>query len=358
MEKRDAHFMRIAINAAKNGVGKTFPRPSVGAVLVNKQGNIISIARTADGGAPHAEPQALEEGGSDAKEGTLYVTLEPCNHHGRTPPCADAVIASGIKRLVIANRDANPKAAGGLEKIKAAGIEVTEGICAEEAMQVNGPFFSSITKKRPYVIAKIAVSLDGKIALANGESKYITGKVARDYVHVLRNRCDGILVGVNTVINDDPQLNCRLPGVNKQLIKVVVDTHFRIPKDCGIIKSSAKEPVIVFSSRDGEAGKAECIKAPTNKHNNFVDLYFVMKTLAERGFERLLVEGGARVISSFLKEGLIDELQLIYAPKILGSNSISFSSEFSVTDIPANQFCITEERKLGEDLLVTFKRKS
>lgn len=346
--------MMLAINMAKEGLGKTFPRPSVGAVIA-KDGVLISKARTADGGAPHAEPQAIEIAGKNAVGANLYVSLEPCNHFGRTPPCVDAVIASGVKKVFIANKDINPKAAGGIEKIRAAGIEVVENFCTDEAMEVNKVFFTNITNNRPYIIVKIGASLDGKIALENGNSKYITCKQARSYVQVLRSKVDGILVGVNTVINDNPQLNCRLEGLNKNLTKIILDTNNRTPNNSQIIKKANKEQVIIFSSREGKVGKAEVIKTPLNKHNNFVDLNFVLKNLSEKGFQQILVEGGGTVISSFIKENLVDELQIIYAPKILGGKSISFAQDVQVFDIPKNKFKIFEQRDFGEDRLIRLK---
>jgi diaminohydroxyphosphoribosylaminopyrimidine deaminase/5-amino-6-(5-phosphoribosylamino)uracil reductase len=349
----DKKFMMLAINMAKEGLGKTFPRPSVGAVIA-KDGILISKARTADGGAPHAEPQAIELAGENAKGANLYVSLEPCNHFGKTPPCVDAVIASGVKKVFIANKDINPKAAGGIERIREAGIEVLENFCADEAMEVNKVFFTNITKNRPYIIVKIGSSLDGKIALENGKSKYITSKQARSYVQVLRSKVDGILVGVNTVINDNPQLNCRLEGLNKNLAKIILDTNNRTPNNSQIIKKANKEQVIIFSSREGKVGKAEVIKTPLNKNNNFVDLKFVLKNLSEKGFQQILVEGGGTVISSFIKENLVDELQIIYAPKILGGKAISFSQDVQVFDIPKNKFKLVQQRNFGEDKLLKF----
>ncbi len=348
--------MRITINMARSGIGKTFPKPSVGAVLV-KDGIIISKAVTANAGTSHAEPQAIESAGKNATGATLYVSLEPCNHHGRTPPCTDAVITAGIKKVVIANRDINPVAAGGIEKLKAAGIEIIENICSSEAMEINRPFFNTITKKRPYITAKIGSTLDGKIALGNGDSKYITSEISRNYVQVLRSKMDGILVGVNTVINDDPLLSCRLEGLNKKLPKIILDTHHRTPENCRVMNNSAIDPVIIFSSRSGRSEKAEIIKTPTNPQNNYVDIKFVLHNLASRGFERLLVEGGGKIISNFLAENLIDELQILYSPKILGSNSISFSSELHLSKIPEERFRLVDERKFGEDILLVLKNK-
>ncbi len=347
----------MAIEMARSGVGKTFPKPSVGAILV-KDGNIISKAVTANEGKIHAEPSAIELAGKEAKGSTLYVTLEPCNHHGTTPPCSDAVIAAGIKRVVIANRDINPKAAGGLEKLRSNGIEVVEGVCADEAMEINRVFFNTISKKRPYIIVKIASSLDGKIALADGRSKYISSEIARNYVQALRSKVDGILVGVNTVINDDPELTCRLEGLEKTLPKIILDTNNRLPASAKILNNIGKEPVLIFSSRDGKSSKALIIKTPTNRTNNFVDIKFVLKHLAENGFERILVEGGGKVISSFIKEEQIDELQIIYSPKILGNSAISFTSEINLSEITESKFKLTDQRKLGEDSLLIFKSKN
>ena len=345
--------MRIAINMAKSGIGKTFPKPSVGAVIV-KDGVIISKAVTSSSGI-HAEPQAIEMAGKNAKGATIYVTLEPCSHTGRTPPCVDAVIESGIKKVVIANRDLNPVAAGGIEKLIKAGIEVIEDVCSSEALEINKAFFSTIIKKQPHITVKIGSTLDGKLALGNGNSKYITSEISRNYVQVLRSKMDGILVGVNTVINDNPELTCRLPGLEKKLPKIILDTHYRMPESAKILKNSKTDPVIIFSSRDGKSNNAEVVKTPTNKNNNFVDLHHVLKTLAARGFERLLVEGGGKIISNFLIENLVDELQIVYSPKILGNNSISFSSEMHLSEIPKEKFKLHDERRLGDDILLVFR---
>jgi diaminohydroxyphosphoribosylaminopyrimidine deaminase / 5-amino-6-(5-phosphoribosylamino)uracil reductase len=349
-------FMKIAINMAKSGIGKTFPKPSVGAIIV-KDGLIVAKAVTSNTGI-HAEPLAIEQAGENAKGADMYVTLEPCNHQGTTPPCVDAVIAGGIKRVFVANRDINPVAAGGIERLKQAGIEVFEDICSKEALVINKTFFNIITKKRPYITVKVGTSLDGKIALSNGMSKYITSEISRNYAQVLRSKSDGILVGVNTIIYDNPVLSCRLPGLEKKLTKIILDTNHRTPESSNIIKNAKNDPVIIFSSRSGKSSGAEIIKTPTNKNNNFVDLHYVVSTLAKRGFERLLVEGGGKIISNFLAEDLVDELHMIYSSKILGENAVSFASKLYLSEIPEEKFRLVEERRLGSDILLIFKNKN
>ncbi len=349
----DIRFMQIAIAAAKAGVGKTFPKPSVGAVLV-KNNRVISIAHTSQKGI-HAEPQVIQQAGSDAKGAIIYVTLEPCNHYGRTPPCSEAVIKAGIKRVVIANRDINPKAAGGIEKLKAAGIEVTENICSKEAMEINRPFFYTVQKNRPYIIAKIGASADGKIALSNGKSQYITSEIARNYGQMLRSKVDGILVGINTILTDNPQLSCRLDGLGKKLTKIVLDSKNRIPENAKILDESTGN-TLIFSSKNRNLQGAEIIETPTT--NNGLDLNFILRTLAEKGHERILIEGGSKVLASFLEANLIDEIHIFYAAKFLGGNSLSAISDLNLTELPENNFNITETRKLGPDSLIILKNKN
>ena len=353
--------MNLAIEMARVGVGKTFPKPSVGAVIIDEHNVILSAAHTSSAGI-HAEPQAIEQalgkkkkqGQKNLKKCTLFVSLEPCNHHGKTPPCVDAIIESKIERVVIANKDLNPIAAGGINRLIDAGVKIDFGICEQKAAIINQPFFSSVNNKKPKIIVKVASSLDGKIALDDGRSKYITGKIARNYVQALRNKMDGILVGVNTVINDDPELSCRLSGVNKTLPKIILDTNYRTPTTAKLVTVN-KEPVIIYSAREGKSKNAEIIKVGTNKNNTYIDLNHVMQNLASKGFERILVEGGGQVISSFIDNNLIDEFQVIYSPKIIGKG-ISFAENLHLNQLPASSLKLSYTRSLGEDTLLVFNK--
>jgi len=314
--------MQIALRMARKASGQTHPNPNVGAVLV-KDEQIIATAITAAGGRPHAETIAIANAGDFAKNATLYVTLEPCSHHGKTPPCAEAIITAGITQVVVACRDKNPVVAGsGIAKLKSAGIEVIEGVCEEEALEVNRGFFSVIEKNRPYISLKIATSLDGKITSPEGQ--WLTGKASRDFGHLLRSQHDAILTGIGTVLADNPRLTCRLAGLeNRSPIRVVLDRNLRIPKDAKIL--------------------CEQEIASTWVMNN--DLPEIIKKLTEKGITSLMVEAGAKLSTAFLESGMVDRVYWFRAPIVVGDGGLSAI----VATSRLAKFKPIEHIKLGND---------
>lgn len=295
-----SRFMRVAIELAKRNLGRTWPNPCVGAVIV-KDGQIIGQGVTAQGGRPHAEPQALLQAGSNAQGATLYVTLEPCAHHGQTPPCTEAVMAAGLSHVVIACADPNPLVAGkGIVALRNAGIKVTEHIETQSAAETHRGFFSVMHKKRPYIALKLATSLDGKMATRSGESKWITGERARGYAHLLRSRYDAIATGIGTVLADDPLLTCRLPGLeNRSPVRVVFNRQNRLPATSQLAQTSQQIPLW---------------------HEDAADIPSAIQRLVDKGITRLLVEAGPTLSTAFLKSGLVDRIYWFRAPLVIGDD--------------------------------------
>ena len=326
----DARFMQLALTLGRRGQGRTWPNPAVGAVVV-KDGIIVGRGWTQPGGRPHAEPDALKRAGEAARGATLYVTLEPCSHFGKSPPCVDAVIAAGIARVVSAIEDPNPEVAGqGHAKLRAAGIVVDVGPGAAEAARDHAGHFRRICDKRPHVILKLAVSADDKIGAAGHQPVAITGEAARTRVHLLRAQCDAILVGIGTVLADDPVLTCRLPGMEaRSPVRVVLDRSLRIPGTSRLVHSARETPLWVMTSDLAEApaavklgaAGAQVIRVATTTPPG-LDLPAVLRALSERGISRLMVEGGARVASSFVSAGLVDEVWLLRGPDTVGMDGI------------------------------------
>jgi diaminohydroxyphosphoribosylaminopyrimidine deaminase/5-amino-6-(5-phosphoribosylamino)uracil reductase len=320
----DTDFMRLALQIAESVNGRTWPNPMVGAVVV-KEGRIVGMGAHLKAGEPHAEVHALNMAGEAAKGGTIYVTLEPCSHHGRTPPCADRVIQSGVSRVVIAMLDPNPLVAGqGAERIREAGIQVDIGLLEEEARRLNEEWLVAIAMQRPFVWMKAAMTLDGKIATETGDSRWITNGESRQQVHRMRDRADAILVGIGTVLADNPHLTTRLPGEGRNPIRIVLDTHLRIPETSNILNKEAS--TIIACGLNADSHKinrlrqtgAEIIELEMTDRG--VNLRQLMKELFKRGITLLLVEGGARIHGSFLKERLIDKVTMFVAPKLIGGS--------------------------------------
>jgi diaminohydroxyphosphoribosylaminopyrimidine deaminase/5-amino-6-(5-phosphoribosylamino)uracil reductase len=351
--------MTVALNLARRNVGITAPNPSVGCVIV-KQDKIIGTGVTAQGGRPHAETEALDVAGKEAKGGTAYVTLEPCSHAGETGPCAKALIDAGVKRVVIATQDSNPEISGkGMAMLEKAGIEVALGVCEEEARKVNEGFFTAMERGRPFVTLKLALTLDGRIATRTKESQWITGPRAREYSHYLRLRHDAILVGVDTVIADNPQLTCRLPGLEHcSPIRVVADSRLRTPKDYGIIQT-AKDTPTWLATLKGDAGelKAEglsILELPEDEHHR-VSLPALLKEMAGRGVTRLLCEGGGKLAAALLKARLVDRLVVMHGPKVVGGDGIGYISTMGIESLAsAPQFHLESTRKADDDLISTY----
>jgi diaminohydroxyphosphoribosylaminopyrimidine deaminase/5-amino-6-(5-phosphoribosylamino)uracil reductase len=353
----DRRFMQLALTLGRRGQGRSWPNPAVGAVVVN-DGVIVGRGWTQPGGRPHAEPEALMRAGEAARGATLYVTLEPCSHFGRSPPCADAVIAAGIARVVSAVEDPNPEVAGqGHARLRAAGIVVDVGLGATEAARDHAGHFRRIRDKRPHVILKLAVSSDDKIGAAGRKPVAITGEAANARVHLLRAQCDAVLVGIGTVRADDPLLTCRLPGMEAQSpVRVVLDRALRISGTSRLVHSARETPLWVMTSSLSEAPAAMKLGAAgaqvirvdtTTAPPPGLDLLAVLHALAEKGITRLLVEGGARVASSFVAAGLVDEIWLLRGPDAVGADGVAALDALPLTSITRSP---TFERRASETL--------
>ncbi|KJD40180.1 5-amino-6-(5-phosphoribosylamino)uracil reductase [Paenibacillus polymyxa] len=319
-------YMRLALENARSTKGQTEPNPLVGSVIVNN-GRIVGIGAHLKPGEPHAEIHALRMAGEHAQGATIYVTLEPCSHHGRTGPCAEAIVKAGIRRVVIAALDPNPLVSGrGVQILKDAGIEVIVGVCEQESIRMNEVFNQYIVSKRPFITIKSAVTLDGKIATRTSESKWITSEAAREDVHRLRHEHVGILVGVQTVIHDNPQLTTRLPE-GRNPIRIIVDSKLRIPLDARVI-TDGEAPTWIFTGRAYDEGKRSQLEQlgvkvyPTqDEYSDRVNLPQMLDILGAAEVSSVFVEGGAEVNASFVQQGLADKLVLYMAPKLVGGRA-------------------------------------
>jgi len=364
-QENDRRYMELALTLGRRGLGRTWPNPAVGAVVV-KDGIIVGRGWTQPGGRPHAEPVALGRAGEAARGATLYATLEPCSHFGKSPPCTDAIIAAGISRVVAAIEDPNPEVAGqGHARLRAAGISVDVGLCSAQAACAHAGHFRRVRDGRPHVILKLAVSSDEKIGAAGHKRVAITGEVARTRVHLLRAQCDAILVGIGTVLSDDPLLTCRLPGMEKRSpVRVVLDRALRIPGGSRLVRSARATPLWAFASeladapaamKLGGAGAQVIRVAPTDAG---LDLTAVLHALSERGITRLLVEGGSRVASSFVAAGLVDEIWLLRGSDAVGADGIGPLDALplsAITQSPA--FRVRASEMLGKDVLTIYERR-
>lgn len=322
----DAQYMKMALDLAAAAMGRTSPNPMVGAVVV-RDGRVVGKGFHARAGTPHAEVLALKDAGEMARGATLYVTLEPCCHHGRTGPCTEAVIEAGVKRVVAAMADPNPLVAGkGLARLREAGLDVEAGVREEEARILNEVFIKYISTGRPFVVMKAAVSLDGKIATRTGDSRWITGPEAREYGHRLRGRYDAIMVGVNTVLADDPSLTTRLPEGGRDAVRLVLDSLARTPPGSKVIRSLSEAPVIIITTdrapqervRQIEEAGSRVISIPGTPGDGRVDMAALMRELAKREITSVLVEGGGQVHASALAAGIVDKVAWFIAPKLIG----------------------------------------
>ena len=325
----DRRFMDLALSLGRRGLGRTWPNPAVGAVIV-KDGAIVGRGWTQPGGRPHAEVEALRRAGAAARGATLYVTLEPCSHHGKTPPCADAVIAAGIARVVSALEDPNPEVAGkGHGRLRAAGIAVEVGVGADAARRVHAGHIRRMRQGRPHVMLKLAISADGKAGAAGRKPVAITGEVVRERVHLLRAHSDAIMVGIGTVLADDPMLTCRLPGMAKDSpVRIVADSMLRLPVHSRLVRSAHETPVWALT---GLAAPQDCelvllplgvevLRSP--KSTGRLALKDGLAVLAGKGITRLMVEGGPTLAAAFIAADLVDEAVLFHSPKIVGSDGV------------------------------------
>jgi len=322
----------MAINLALKADGLTSPNPIVGALIV-KGGKIIGRGYHKKAGLAHAEINALDDARWMTKSATLYVSLEPCDHFGRTPPCTDAIIKSGIKKVVIGMKDPNPiNNSRGIRKLKSHGITVHAGVLEKEARAINKPYIKFITKRIPYVTVKVGQSLDGKIATRAGDSKWITSDESRRYVHELRGKMDAVIVGVNTVLKDDPLLTNRLYGaIRKQPVRIVVDERLNTPLDAKIFLNLDRSPVLMATTKKSpKAKRYERIGAEVlvvKSKGGLVDLKDLLRVLARRGLIHVMVEGGGELIASFVEERLVDRFLFFLAPKIIGGRLAKTSVE-------------------------------
>jgi diaminohydroxyphosphoribosylaminopyrimidine deaminase / 5-amino-6-(5-phosphoribosylamino)uracil reductase len=367
LKAADQRFMQLALALGRRGQGRTWPNPAVGAVLV-KDGVIVGRGWTQPGGRPHAEPEALRRAGNAARGATLYVTLEPCSHVGKSPPCADAIIAAGVARVVSAIEDPNPEVAGqGHARLRAAGITVDIGLGAAEAAHDHAGHFRRVRDRRPHLILKLAVSSDDRIGAAGGKPVAISGEAARARVHLLRAQCDAVLVGIGTVLADDPRLTCRLPGMAaRSPVRVVLDRALRLPATARLVHSARETPLWVMTSeppgapaamRLGAAG-AQVIGVPVAAAPQpGVDAPAVLRELAGRGITRLLVEGGAQVASSLVAAGLIDEVWLLRGPGAIGAGGVAALDALPLTAITQSPaFRLRASDRLDRDILTIYER--
>lgn len=357
---QDYDYMKLALSLARATIGQTSPNPSVAAVLV-KDGQLISTGIHRKAGEPHAEVGAIQAAGTAAKGATLYVTLEPCSHYGKTPPCADLVIESGIKKVFVCCLDPNPLVAGkGIEKLKNAGIEVEVGLCEEEGRQINEMFFHWIQTKTPFVTVKAGITFDGKIATKTGDSKWITSEQSREDVHNLRHEHDAILVGIGTVLSDNPLLTTRRPQGGRNPIRVILDTHLKIPKSANVIQDESAKTIIFTGNQIDVDKKKEIenlgveiisLSSPT------ISIQEVLTILGEKKVMSVLVEGGSEVHASFIKEQAFQQMIIYIAPKIIGGKeAISFiGGEGYENMVDATKLQFTNVEKIGPDIKIIAK---
>lgn len=358
--------MRAALALARRGRGSTWPNPAVGCVIV-KDGRVVGRAVTAPGGRPHAEPAALEMAGAARQGATVYVTLEPCCHWGRTPPCTDALTKAGVARVVIATRDPDPRVDGeGVARLRAAGITVDEGVLRDEADEVVAGFRARVRLGRPLITLKLASTLDGRIATRSGESRWITGEAARKMAHALRGRHDAVMVGVGTVLADDPELTCRLSGYRSTpMVRVVADSHLRTPLTATLVATAAAAPTWMLiregTDRDRRHAFADLgirlIEVAGAEMG--VDPAGALRALADAGLTRVLVEGGAQLAASLLRADLVDCIAWFHAPAVMGGDGWPAVQAFGVERLDSMpRFVRLGEAAAGGDMLTEFVRKA
>ena len=358
----DERFMRLALALGRRNLGNTWPNPAVGAVIV-KDGVMIARGWTQEGGRPHAEVEALRRAKKATQGATMYVSLEPCSHQGKTPPCADAIIRAGITRVVSAMEDPNPEVAGqGHERLRAKGVIVDVGLGAEEARRIHVGHITRITKGRPHVTVKLAISADGKVGLAGRKPATISGEAARERVFQIRAASDAILVGIGTVLSDDPQLTCRLPGMfERSPVRVVLDENLRLPLATSVVATVRETPTWVFTSHRPSAIAEEILQQKgckvfrVEEDNGRLDLNQIFKTLAEQGITRCLVEGGPIVASSLVAENLVDEAILVRGEKTIGDTGID-PLEGMPPEAMTGRLTLRGTERLATDTIETFVR--
>jgi diaminohydroxyphosphoribosylaminopyrimidine deaminase / 5-amino-6-(5-phosphoribosylamino)uracil reductase len=360
----DRRFMGLALSLGRRGLGRTWPNPAVGAVIV-KDGEIVGRGWTQPGGWPHAEIEALRRAGEMARGATLYVTLEPCSHHGKSPPCADAVIASGIARVVSAMEDPNPEVAGrGHARLRSAGIAVDVGIEAATARRDHAGHIRRMRDSRPHVMLKLAISADGKAAGAGRQRVGITGNAVRDRVHLMRAHSDAIMIGIGTALADDPVLTCRLPGMAKMSpTRVVLDAGLRLPTQSRLLATAGETPLWIITGKHAPAASeiavrqrgAEVVRVAEKEGR--LDLREVLKLLARRGITRLMVEGGPTVASALIEADLIDQAVFFHSPIVIGEEGLP-ALEPRAAKLRSEHLNRVSSEPVGPDRQETYERGS
>jgi len=354
--------MALALTLGRRGMGRVWPNPAVGCVIV-KDGVIVGRGRTADGGRPHAEPQALAQAGDDAKGSTVYVTLEPCAHMGKTPPCAQALIDAGVARVVIAIEDPDPRVAGrGTQMLEKAGIAVTLGVAADAAQQDHAGFLSRMTEGRPFVTLKLASTLDGRIATASGESQWITGPAARRAVHMMRAQHDAVLVGAGTVRSDDPSLTVRGLGIKEQPVRVVMSRAMKVPATAKLAQTAQEVPVWLCHGPDADIADWEAAGAiglTCETTAGHIDPRSAMACLADQGITRVFCEGGGMLAASLLAADLVDALVVFSAGAVIGAEGTPSLGAMGLDTLAAApRFRLDHVRPIGGDVVARWVRKT
>lgn len=362
MANGDLTWMQLAIREARKGMGRTSPNPCVGAVVI-KNGKLVGKGFHRKAGTPHAEVIALAAAGKKAKGSTIYVTLEPCNHVGKTPPCTEAILQAGISRVVVGMLDPNPLVSGrGCKKLEAKGLDISFGLLAEKCEALNRPFIKHITTGLPWVIMKAGASLDGRIAASSGQSGWITNDKSRDYVHRLRDRVDAILIGAGTALVDDPSLTTRLAkGRGQDPVRIILDSSLRLPVDARMLQQASQADTWIFCGPEPDITKAEAlinagaVVTPVAVDvNGRLDLKAVLCELGKGQMTSVLVEGGSRIHGAFLRAGLVDEVNLFLAPTFIGGDGVPLLDDLGLATVQqAPRLVNTKVRRFGEDILLT-----
>jgi len=362
----DERFMRVALGLAARGLGNTWPNPAVGCLIVGEGGRILGRGWTKPGGRPHAETEALAQAGDAARGATAYVTLEPCSHHGKTPPCAEALIAAGIARCVVAIEDPDPRVSGrGMELLREAGIDVALGCMAAEAADLNAGFLIRETQGRPLVTLKLAATLDGRIATHTGNSQWITNETSRQRAHLLRAQHDAVMVGSGTALVDNPELTCRLPGLPlRPNVRVVMDGRLRLPLTHKLVATANETPTWIVTREDADAGRlaafADCgvtMLPVAPGEDGQPDIRRALEALAGQGLTRVLVEGGSKLAAALVRADLVDRMIWFRAPNVIGGDGLPAIAAFGVDSVAsAPRWRRVRADFLGDDLLETFVR--
>lgn len=356
MTGTDTRYMRRALTLARKGVGRTAPNPAVGCVIV-RDGLVVGEGWHKKAGTPHAEIHALQQAGPLASGADVYVTLEPCNHHGKTPPCSEALIAAGVRRVVVGMVDPFDQVSGrGIARLRSAGIEVEVGLLEADCRELNKGFIKYVTSGRPYVIYKSAMTLDGNIATVTGHSRWVSGEASRRYVHRLRDACDAVMVGVDTILMDNPQLNVRhVKG--RSPLRVIVDTHLRTPESVNVLSGPlAKKTIIATCETNPKVHRRYELQGAMvmvcEEFDGRVAMADLLRKLGLHGVQTILLEGGSRLAGDMLKNGLIDECIFFYAPKIVGNGFAPFTLPGIETMDSAIRMAFTQVGMSGPDVVV------